>query len=422
MEINQSYDVIVAGGGPAGACTAALVAEQGHSVLLLERALEPQFKIGESLMPATYWTLDRLGVNAKMHEGGFMKKHSVQFYPGSGQGTAPFYFSDIEDNPSAQTWQVIRENFDQMLLDNAAEKGAEVHRGASVSEVLLEEGRAVGVKATLPTGETRELSSRVVVDATGQSAILADGLRIKEINPCLKHASFFTHYENAHRDEGLDEGATIILHNEDESAWFWYIPLPGNTVSVGVVSSLDYLVKSRSGDPQAVFEEELQKCKPVLERIADAKQARPVQVARDFSYVSRQMGGDGWVLVGDAFGFLDPIYSSGVFLALKSGEFAADAILDALANDDPSEARLRQFEGEFLKGMDAIRQLVYAFYNPEFSFSKFLKRYPECRKDIVHILIGNVYRHSVDGLREPLAEMCNLNAPSPPAEAASGAA
>jgi len=409
MQVNETYDVVVAGGGPAGACTAALVAEQGHKVLLLERSLEPEFKVGESLMPATYWTLDRLGVNERMHASGFVKKHSVQFYPGSGRGTAPFYFSDIEKNPSAQTWQVVRKEFDQMLLDNAADKGAEVYRGASVQKIVLDGERATGVRATLRTGESREISAKVIVDATGQRAMLADHLRIKEINPCLKHASFFTHFDGAHRDDGLDEGATIILHNEDETAWFWYIPMPNNSVSVGVVSTLEYLIKSRSGDPQAVFDAELRKCPPVLERLENAKQNRPVQVARDFSYVSRQMAGDGWMLVGDAFGFLDPIYSSGVFLALKSGEFAADAILDALAHDDPSEARLRQFEEEYLGGMDAIRQLVYAFYNPDFSFSKFLKRYPECREDIVHILIGNVYRVSVDRLREPLAAMCGLS-------------
>ena len=419
MQVNQSYDVVVAGGGPAGAATATLIADQGYSVLLLERDLEPRFKIGESLMPATYWTFERLGMLDKMHDSPFVQKHSVQFFPGSGKGTAPFYFSTVEEGPSAQTWQVVRSEFDQMLLDNASEKGVEVHRGARVREVVMEGERAVGARVVLPTGQEREISSRVFVDATGQRALLSDQLKMRDFNPCLQHASFFAHFENAVRGEGRDEGATLILHNEDQSAWFWYIPLPDDVMSVGVVGSLDYLIRSRSGDPQSVFEAELAKCPQVAERLTDARQLRPVEVARDFSYVARQMAGDGWILVGDAFGFLDPIYSSGVFLALKSGEFAADAVLDAFEHDDPSAERLRQFESEYLRGMDAIRQLVYAFYSDDFSFGEFLKRHPDCRRDIVHILIGNVFRVSVDGLKAPLQEM--FDAASTP-EAAGGAA
>ena len=223
----QSYDVIVAGGGPAGAAAATLAAQGGLSVLLLERSPVPAFKIGESLMPATYWTLDRMGVLSKMKGSSFPRKYSVQFYSPSGKGSAPFYFHETDGHESSQTWQVVRSDFDQLLLDAATEAGAEVRRGAAVREVLFDGDRAVGVRARVAGEDEVELVSKVVVDATGQSALIARRLGLVEEEPALRNAAFFTHYEGALRDEGQDEGATLILHTRSGKAWFWFIPLPG---------------------------------------------------------------------------------------------------------------------------------------------------------------------------------------------------
>jgi flavin-dependent dehydrogenase len=405
--MKNDYDVIVIGGGPGGAAASTLIAQKGHSVLLLERSHTPRFKIGESLMPATYWTLERMGVLPKMKESHFPKKHSVQFYNKAGKASSPFYFSETDPHESSQTWQVLRSEFDALLLDNARDHGVEVRRGAAVKDVLFEEDRAVGVRVGLDHEGEREISCRVVVDASGQSSLLARKLGLREPDRELRKASFFTHFEGAYRDPGIDEGATLVLHTEEAKSWFWYIPLPGDRVSVGVVGGLDHLIAGRSADPQQVFDEELAKC-PALEwRIEKAVQVMPVQATKDFSYRSTRIAGDGWVLVGDAFGFLDPIYSSGVFLALKSGELAADSVHEALTSGDLSGERLGAHGPMFLAGMEAMRKLVYAFYEEDFSFSKFLARFPEHRLGIVNLLVGNVSA-PIGDLFKNMAEMVRL--------------
>jgi flavin-dependent dehydrogenase len=397
------HDVIVIGGGPGGAAAATLVAQRGHKVILLERTAEPKFKIGESLMPATWWTLERMGMIPKLKASHFPRKYSVQFYGRTGKASAPFYFQETNPHESSVTWQVLRSEFDAMLLDNAQEQGVEVRRGVSVKDVLFDGERAVGVR--LDSGDT--LSARVVVDATGRSAFLGRKLGLMRRDPELRKASLFTHYEGALRDPGIDEGATLVLHTDDASGWFWYIPLPENRVSVGVVGSVEDLISNREGDPQTVFDEEVARCPEVMRRIQGACQAMPVQVLNDFSYRASRIAGDGWVLVGDAFGFLDPIYSSGVFLALKSGELAADAIHTALETGDVSGGSLGAFGPEFLAGMEAMRKLVYAFYEPDFSFSKFLARFPDCRNDLIHLLVGNVFRPT-NGFFGSMGQMARL--------------
>ncbi|MDE0299766.1 MAG: NAD(P)/FAD-dependent oxidoreductase [Candidatus Poribacteria bacterium] len=409
----QCYDLIVIGGGPAGSTVATLVAQEGHRVLLLERDREPCFKIGESLIPASYWTFERLGMIEKLKASHFPKKYSVQFYSQSGKASAPFYFYENDPHESSMTWQVLRSEFDEMLLENARSKGVEVRRGVSVHSVLFEKDRAIGIRAKFSDGSTSNLSAQVTADSTGQSALISRRLKINATEPKLKKASIFTHFEGGIRDEGIDEGATLILHTENKDSWFWYIPLPYDRVSVGVVGSIDYLLQNRRSngaqlDAEAIFQAELEKCPALKWRIENAKQLFPVKTTKDFSYRARQIAGNGWVLAGDAFGFLDPVYSTGLFLALKSGEMAADAINGAFESGDVSGERLGQFGAEFAKGMESFRKLVYAFYTKEFSFANFLKRYPECQQGVIDILSGNVFTKNVDRIFVPMAQMCSL--------------
>ena len=414
MNKNEHYDVIVIGGGPAGSTVATLVAEQGHRVLLLERAITSQFKIGESLIPATYWTFKRLGILEKLRASHFPQKYSVQFYSRSGKASVPFYFFQTNPHESAVTWQVLRSEFDEMLLQNAREKGVNVQRGISVRKVVFDDdGTATGVTVQKGNTSFQTLNATLVVDSTGQRSLIGRQLGLNTVEANLKMASLFTHYEGGHRDEGLDEGATLILHTEDKDSWFWSIPLPYDRTSIGVVGELEYLLQSRRDadgrlDAERIFSEELEKCAPLKERLAGAKQLFPIQTTKDFSYRASRIAGNHWVLVGDAFGFLDPVYSTGLFLALKSGEMAADGIIEAFEKDDFTAAQLGRFGPAFVKGMEAFRKLVYAFYTKEFSFARFLSEYPEHQGGIVDILSGDVFRKDVTHIFPAMSEMCPL--------------
>lgn len=404
----NDYDVIVIGGGPAGSTAATLIAKAGHRVLLAERETEPQFKIGESLIPATYWTLSRLGLLDKMKASRFPKKYSVQFYSKSGKPSAPFYFFDNDPGESSQTWQVKRSEFDQLLLDHATECGVEVRRGLTVSSVLFAGERARGVAVESADGRRDTLACRVVVDASGQSALLASRFGLLNVEPNLKNVAYFSHFEGAERDPGIDEGATLVIHTLGQESWFWYIPLPDNVVSVGVVGPVDSLVRGRSADPQQVFDEELARCPALQPRLANACQMWPIKVRRDFSYRARQVAGDGWVMIGDAVNFIDPIYSTGVFLAFKSGELAADAITAGLVGGDLSAASLGAWGPGFMAGVDALRKLVLAFYDKDFSFSAFTRQFPEHRRELTDLLIGNVYPEQPKAIFEAIEQMVRL--------------
>jgi flavin-dependent dehydrogenase len=355
-------------------------------------------------MPATYWTLERLGLLDRMRQSANPVKGSVQFFSSDGRAATPFYFAEHDPHESSQTWQVLRSEFDSLVLQRAAECGAEIRLGISVQEILFEDARAVGVRIRTLNGSSAEISSRVVVDATGQRAVLARQLGILESEPRLQHASFFSHFAGAIRDSGRDAGATLIFHTESKQSWFWFIPLPEDRVSVGVVGSVDYLIRQRQGDPQEVFQEELEKCPALAPRLANTRQLMPMQAIKDYSYNVDRLTGDGWVAIGDAAGFIDPIYSTGVFLALKSGEMAADSIVAGLAENDVSAGKLGTFEVELREGMDAMSQLVHAFYSPNFSFGRFLRAHPDCRGELVDLLMGNVFRRSVDSLLAALQE------------------
>ncbi|MYA08067.1 MAG: FAD-dependent oxidoreductase [Holophagales bacterium] len=401
----SSYDVIVIGAGPGGSAAAAIAARGGLRVLLLEREPAPMFKIGESLMPDTHGVFEKMGALRAMQESHFVEKHSVQFFTKTGKASMPFYFEkERPGEDSARTWQVRRSEFDQLLMETAAGQGAEVHRGVNVRDVLFEGGRAVGVRAAGPSKDAVvELAGRVIIDATGQSAMISRRLDLGRIDYGLRHASIYTHFRGAIRDEGKDEGATLILHTKSGECWFWYIPLAGDVVSVGVVGPMDALIRKRDGRPHEIFFEEVRNCGEIERRIAPAHQCRPVSVMKDFSYRIEKMAGDGWIAIGDAFSFIDPVYSSGVFLALKSGEMAAEAAIGAIAADDLSGERLGAFRPLLMRGVEAVRQLVNVFYDPNFSVGAFLRLYPQHQSKVTRILIGDVFEVDFTSMFDDMA-------------------
>ncbi len=387
-------EVVVIGGGPAGSTVSTLLAQHGRKVQLFERERFPRFHIGESLIPETYWVLKRLKMLDKMKGSHFVKKYSVQFVSATGKVSTPFYFWDNKPHECSQTWQVARGEFDLMMLRNAAEQAVEVHEGTRVLDVLFEGSRAVGVRIQQENGESREVRAQVVVDASGQTAMLQNRFKLRQWDPVLNKGAIWSYWKGAYRDTGRDEGATLVIQTPNKQGWFWYIPLHNDTISVGVVAPFDYLFKGR-GSHEQTYEEEVKACPAVQKRVAKATRCAGYFATKDYSYRSRQAAGDGWVLIGDAFGFLDPLYSSGVLLALKSGELAADAIAEGLARGDTSAAQLGKWGPTFNQGVDRMRRLVCEYYDG-FSFGKFVRAFPQLRGKITDLLIGDLFTDKVD--------------------------
>ncbi|MBY0523617.1 MAG: tryptophan 7-halogenase [Gemmataceae bacterium] len=403
MAATQSADVVVIGGGPAGSTVSTLLAQHGLHVKLYERERFPRFHIGESLIPETYWVFQRLKMLDKMKASPFVKKFSVQFVNAEGKQSAPFYFHDNKPHECSQTWQVIRSQFDLMMLQNAEEQGVEVHQATRVLDVMFDGDRAIGVRIQKEDGTKEEVTAKVVVDASGQSTMLQNRFKLRLWDPVLNKGAIWTYWKGAYRDSGRDEGATMVIQTTNRQGWFWYIPQHDDTISVGVVAPFDYLFKGR-GSHEQTYNEEVEACPAVKERVAKGTRSTGYFATKDYSYRSKEVAGNGWVLIGDAFGFLDPLYSSGVLLALKSGELAADAIAEGLTRDDVSAAQLGKWGPVFNQGVDRMRRLVCEYYDG-FSFGKFIRAFPHFTGLVTDLLIGDLFTERVDAVWQPMESL-----------------
>jgi len=384
------YDAIVIGAGPSGSTAAAVLASKGRRVLAIEREKFPRYHVGESLIPYTYFPLERIGMIERMKKSHFPSKYSVQFVGRSGNLSQPFYFFEHLKHEAACTWQVLRSEFDQMLMDNAREKGAEVLEETKVTETIDEDGTVSGVRAKPKDGGTLEFRAPITIDASGRDSLsmLRNNWRVRDDQ--LKKISIWTYYKGALRDPGRDEGATTIA-SIPERGWFWYIPLPDDMVSVGVVAESDYLYCD-TRDLEEIFLREVTNNRWIEKHLAIGRRTEPLRVTGEFSYRSRYTAADGLVLTGDAFGFLDPVFSSGLFFALRGGELVADAVDAALTAGDYSAGRFNDYANEMCSGMEAMRRLVYAFYDHGFSFADLMKEHPDLSPDLTDCLIGNLSR------------------------------
>ena len=405
IDKTNAYDCLVVGGGPGGCVAATILADAGFRVALVDKAKFPRFHVGESMIPYNYFPLERAGMIEKMQASDFPKKYSVQFVGRSGKQSQPFYFSQHLDHPCAQTWQVTRDVFDTMMLDNAREHGVTVFEQMSARELLEENGKTVGVTCVDADDTPHTFRARMTLDASGNKGFAMSKLGWRIIDKKLVKHAIWGYFRGAQRDPGLDEGATTITYLEGKN-WLWYIPLRDDIVSVGVVGDRDYLF-DETNDLATVFDREIQKNDWVKGRMAPATLEGELYVCVHRSYRSKYCAKDGLVLVGDALTFLDPVFSTGMYLSLVSGELAADAAVEALRAGDVSGQRFQAYGEEVCRRIEVLRRLVYAFYAPDFSFKQIVMKYPHLKGAVTDCLIGNLDQ-DFTALHEALSEFLTL--------------
>src|SRR6266436_4822409 len=328
MEQEDIYDVAIVGGGPAGSTAATLLAKAGRRVIVFERAKFPRFHIGESLLPFSVQTFDRLGVREKL-DATFIPKFGGEITAACGTKGVKFYFKDGFRSQRDRAYQVTRSEFDKVLLDHSHENGAEVREETDVKNIAFENER-VRVDIENSAGADETIEARYLLDCSGRQTVLGSFYSLKKNYDHLQKFSVFAHYENVDRPEGID--GTLIRMVRGLDRWFWMIPLTPTRMSIGVVMDTT-TYRAMKLPAEAALEKCIGEQPMVLERMTRAERVSPVYSAGDYSYRNARLFGDRWLLAGDAAGFIDPVFSSGVFLAIMSAEKAADA-LDEVLNDE----------------------------------------------------------------------------------------
>lgn len=410
ISLKKNYDAIVVGGGPAGSSTAALLAEKGHDVLVVEKEKFPRYHVGESLMPFCYFPLERLGLIDTLMESANPRKYCVQFVRQDGFLSQPFYFFQHFDHPSSTTWQVWRSEFDKMILDKARSNGATVMEETKAKKLIKSGGRVEGITVDSEDMGSLDLHAPIVVDASGRDCFAAHKQKWMVRDPELKKIALWTYFKGAKRDPGLDEGATTVAYLPNKG-WFWYIPLSGDMVSVGIVAERDYLFNGSTKDHEEIFQREVMNNEWIKEHLAEAEQTGEYRITGEYSYRNRYCASEGLVLAGDALGFLDPVFSSGVFLALKSGVMLADEIDLALKAGDLSAKSFDRYGKRMQSSIETMRKIVYAFYDKDFSFGDIAKRGDHLRAALTDCLIGNVDDNEFRELFDAMSDLADLPEP-----------
>ncbi len=358
---HQTCDVLVIGGGPAGSTVSPLLAGKGHRVVMLEKAHHPRFHIGESLLPANLPLLERLGVADEVRAIG-QHKPGAEFVSPHHAHTQTFEFADAWDKSMPYAYQVKRAEFDEILFRNAARKGVEVHEGCKARSVEFLPDRTVRVHAEHDDGRTSVWNAKFLVDASGRDTFLASRFKIKERNPNHNSAAVYGHFANARRNTGEAEGNITIFWFDH--GWFWFIPLTGGVTSVGMVT-WPYHMKTRAGRSMEQFlMDNVATCAGLAERLKDAHRVAPVEATGNFSYAAQRNHGDNYLMLGDAYTFIDPVFSSGVWLAMNGGELGAQTIDTCLRQPAQARAALRRFDRHSRHGPKAFSWFIYRVTNP----------------------------------------------------------
>jgi geranylgeranyl reductase family protein len=352
------YDVAIIGGGPAGSTVATLLARAGRRVVVFEREKFPRFHIGESLLPFSMKAFRRMDLLDKFERAGFLRKYGGEFFSACCDTPIRFYFKDAWRSQTEYSYQVTRSEFDKLLLDHARESGTEVREQTTVARVDFANEH---VDLALASGEN--VQARYVIDASGRNSVLGNKFNLKRVYRHLQKLSIFAHYDGMSREEGINGTLTSLVRAKDR--WFWMIPLTPTRTSVGVVLDNETFKRSKKS-PEEFLEESIGEQPILTARMQNAQRVSDVHVAADFSYRHKKLFGDRWLLVGDAAGFIDPIFSSGVFLAVFSGELAADALHEILERPARSTSLFRAYERKVNRAMDVYLRFIDAWYTKEF--------------------------------------------------------
>jgi flavin-dependent dehydrogenase len=357
-------DVVVAGGGPAGSAAASWLARRGYAVKMFERDRFPRFHIGESLLASVNEVFETIGVGDAIRSAGFPQKWGATFLTADGHNERYADFGMASEVPSPQTWQVPRATFDDLLLRHAASCGADVKEQHRVLDVAFD---ADGVTATVQVRDEgpRSVRARAFIDASGRGSLLSRKLHLRIDEPRLANLAVFSHYSNVPRAEGRRAGDIRIVARED-LGWFWLIPISSDLMSVGVVLPRDAAGKFRDVEPAALLDRAINETPAVSRLLSAATRSWPVRVEKDFSFGSRAYAGDRFVLAGDAGSFLDPVFSTGVAIAMESGVEAAEAIAEGLKSEDLAARRFRRYEARQRARYRCFRRFVLGFYTAEF--------------------------------------------------------
>src|SRR6266705_5713568 len=340
------YDVAIIEGGPAGSTAATLLARAGRRVIVFERDKFPRFHIGESLLPFSMKAFTRLGLHEKLLRAGFMKKHGGEILGACSEPGTKFYFKDGYRSQTDHAYQVTRSDFDKLLLDHAAECGAEVHEDTSVDRVQFSKDNVE--LAIRSNGSSHTIQARYVIDASGRASMLGRQFQIKKTYNHLQKLSIFAHYDGVWRAEGIDGTLTVLLRAIDR--WFWLIPLTAERTSIGVVLDSEIFRESKLS-AEDFLEQALAEQPIIAKRTTNGRRVSQVYVEADFSYRSARLHGDRWLLAGDAAGFIDPIFSSGVFLAVFSGERCADVLNEAFDHPRKTKRLFARYERSVNRAM-----------------------------------------------------------------------